>query len=385
MKELIRPTDAGECARALADAAALRRTVSIEGAGTKAYLGDGAPTDAVLGTGLLAGIVDHVPADLTVTVGGGTPLALLQRTLREAGQFLPLDPPHPEHATIGGVIAANSNGFGRVRYGGVRDALIGTTVALTDGTVARAGGRVVKNVAGYDLNKLFAGSLGTLGVIVEATLKVLPLPPATAIAEVRVARAADAFAIADEILRTALRPTALVVDADRDGWRLLVTAAGERAVVERAMLEVARRAEDVAGVFERSDGPETLLAPLREMAAWATDGALVRASLPLAATGAYAVGAMGNETVSRVIADAGSGVVRAHARGDDAEVIAAADSLVAAARVVGGSAHIERRGSGLRERLRAWPAPPAGRSLMRRIKDAFDPAGILEPGRSAVG
>ncbi|MDP9265436.1 MAG: FAD-binding protein [Chloroflexota bacterium] len=385
MIEVISPADAGKCARALADAVGARRTVRIEGAGTKAYIGDGTPTDAVLATRLLAGIVDHVPADLTVTVRGGTALAFLQRTLGGAGQFLPLDPPHPERATIGGVVAANSNGFGRVRYGGVRDALIGTTVALADGTLARAGGRVVKNVAGYDLNKLFTGSLGTLGVIVEATLKVLPLPAATAIAEVRVASAADAFAITDALLRTPLRPTALVVDADRGAWRLLVAAAGERVIVERAMLEVARRAEDVAGVVERSDGPEALLAPLRDMASWATDGALVRAALPLAATGAYAESAIRNEAVSRVVADAGSGIVRAHAQGDDAGVIAAADSLVAAARVVGGSAHVERRAPALRDRLRAWPGPPPGAAIMRRLKEAFDPAGILEPGRSAIG
>ncbi len=385
MKAVISPADAGQCARALADAASARTTLRIEGGGTKAYIGDGGATDAVLSTRLIAGIVDHVPADLTVTVRGGTALSLLQRTLAAAGQFLPLDPPCAERATIGGVIAANSNGFGRVRYGGVRDALIGTTVALTDGTLAHAGSRVVKNVAGYDLNKLFAGSLGTLGVIVEATLKVLPLPRATAIAEVRVAGAADAFAIADALLRTPLRPTALVVDAEGGAWRLLVAADGERPIVERAMLEVARRAEDVAGVVERSDGSEAMLAPLRDLTSRATNGAVVRAAVPLAATGAYAENATRREAVSRVVADAGSGIVRVHVRGEEAGVIAAAEALVAAARIVGGSAHIERREPALRERLRAWPTPPPAASLMRRLKDAFDPNAILEPGRSAIG
>ena len=102
------------------------------------------------------------------------------RPLAVHGQLLPLDPPHTTRgATVGGIIAANSSGFGRYRYGGVRDLLLGVRAALPDGTIARAGGRVVKNVAGYDLNKLFVGSLGTLGVIVEATFKILPIPPVT--------------------------------------------------------------------------------------------------------------------------------------------------------------------------------------------------------------
>ncbi|MFN2520741.1 MAG: FAD-binding oxidoreductase [Candidatus Limnocylindria bacterium] len=385
MTEVIAPADAGECARTLAAAAGARRTVRIEGAGTKAYIGDGVATDAVLSTRLLAGIVDHVPADLTVTVRGGTAMSAVQRALHATGQFLPLDPPRADRATIGGIVAANSNGFGRLRYGGVRDVLIGTTVALADGTLARAGGRVVKNVAGYDLNKLFTGSLGTLGVIVEATLKVLPLPRAAAVAEVRVARAADAFHLADLLLRTSLRPTALVVDGDGGSWRLLVAAAGERPVVERAMRDAARRAEEMGAVVERSEDPDALLAPLRDMASWARHGAVVRAALPLAATGAYAESAARSDAVSRVVADAGSGIVRVHARGDESGVIAAADALLAAARIVGGSAQVERREPALRSRLRAWPGPPPGAALMRRIKEAFDPNAILEPGRSPIG
>src|SRR5207248_8713137 len=134
--------------------------------------------DIELGTERVAGVIDHVPADLTVTVGAGTRMGDLKVALEKAGQFLPLDPPHADRATVGGLIAANSNGFWRVRYGGIRDLLIGTRTALADGTVARAGGRDVKNVAGFDLDKILVGTLGTLGVIVEATLKVLRRPGA---------------------------------------------------------------------------------------------------------------------------------------------------------------------------------------------------------------
>src|SRR5438045_169787 len=107
-----------------------------------------------------------------------------------------------------GRTAASSNGCGRYRYGSVRDLRLGIRAALPDGTIARAGGRVVKNVAGYDLNKLFIGSFGTLGVLVEATFKILPLPPVTRAAAAAFRRPGDAFAAADALVRTSLRPTA---------------------------------------------------------------------------------------------------------------------------------------------------------------------------------
>jgi glycolate oxidase FAD binding subunit len=141
--ERIRPADAAACARAVADAAATSRSIRIRGAGTKDYLGEMLPTDAVLDTTALAGVVAHVPGDLTVTVAAGTRFAELRLALARAGQFLPLDPPHADAATIGGIVAANSTGFWRARYGGVRDLLIGTTAVLGDGTIARSGGRVV--------------------------------------------------------------------------------------------------------------------------------------------------------------------------------------------------------------------------------------------------
>src|SRR5712691_3028392 len=197
------PTNAAQCARILADASRDRRTVRVVGGMTKSYIGDAQDTDTELHTSGLTGIVDHVPADLTVTVAGGTRIADLAGALARAGQFFPLDPPHADGATIGGVIAANSNGFWRARYGSVRDLLIGTRIALPDGTVVRAGGRVVKNVAGYDLNKLITGSFGTLGVIVEAILLVVPVTTASDGVVARFARGADAFAAASAIARAA--------------------------------------------------------------------------------------------------------------------------------------------------------------------------------------
>ncbi|MDE3113191.1 MAG: FAD-binding protein [Chloroflexota bacterium] len=382
----LRPSDATACAAALADATRERRAVRVRGAGTKSYLGELLPTDLVLETGALSGVVDHVPADLTITVGAGTALAEVRRALGAHGQVLPLDPPHGDAATIGGVVAANSNGFGRLRYGGVRDLLIGTVVALADGTVARGGGRVVKNVAGYDLNKLLIGSLGTLGVLSEATFKVLPRPEAHALAVVRCRGAGPAFAIADALLHTAVRPSALVVDATHGRWMVLVGAEGQRPQVERAIAETGRAAGGAGAATERADDAEELLAAARELPATAVDGALIRAALPLAAQRSFAESALGLEAAVRCVVDAGSGIARVHLRGDEATVLRSADTLLAAAAVVGGSARVERRDASLRARLAAWSgARPGGEFLMRRLKEAFDPAGVLEPGRSVIG
>lgn len=368
----IRPADAEACARALADAAAAHRTVRVRGGGTKDYLGELLPVDGVLETSALAGVVAHVPADLTITVGAGTPLREVRAALSEAGQFLPLDPPHADAASVGGIVAANSTMFWRARYGGVRDLLIGIKAALPDGTVIRSGGRVVKNVAGYDLDKLFTGSFGTLGVLVECTFKVLPLPAATAGGRARFARAADAFAATDTIVRTSARPAALVVSGTAAGWEVLVQANGEAAPVART-IDLLRGGE--------LDDIETTLTGLRDLSA-RSDGIVIRASLPLAAQTAFANTATGLEGFAQLVADAASGIVFVRLRGDDDILISGADALLAAAHVVGGSARLERRPDTLRSRIGAWgDAEPAGRFLMRRLKDAFDPEGILEPGR----
>ena len=375
------PADPAECAGLLVEAAGDHRTVRIIGSGTKSYLGDVGPTDVGLSTERLAGVIDHVPADLTVTLGAGTRMADVAAGLARVGQFLPLDPPHADAATIGGVIAANSNGFWRARYGGVRDLLIGTSTALTDGTIARAGGRVVKNVAGYDLDKLLVGSLGTLGVIVEATLKVLPLPEKSDGLVARFDRPADAFGTAHAVVRAPSRVDACVVERSAEGsWILAVQSRGGGPTVDRALRDARREVSTRHG--DATDLGDDLR-PMREFPARAIDGALVRVSLPLAASAAFAESAVGLESFAALVVDVASGIARVHLVNDDDAVIRDAEALLLAARMVAGAGRIERRAEHLRSRLLTWPNRPNGDFLMRRIKDAFDPAGILEPGRSA--
>jgi len=374
------PEACAELLRACADAG---RTVRVRGGGTKSDLGVRLETDVVLETGGLDGIVDHVPEDLTVTVRGGMSVSALRDALASHGQFLPIDPPHVARgATIGGVIAANSNGFGRYRYGSVRDLLLGIRAALPDGTIARAGGRVVKNVAGYDLNKLFVGSFGTLGVVVEATFKILPLPPVARAASATFASAAGAFGAADALVRTSLRPTAVVVEGTGTRWRLLIAAAGEAAPVERAMTELGRVAASRAGTVEAVADPESALGPLRELIDRSTGGAVLRASLPLATQIAFAEAAMRADPDARVVADAASGIDQVHLP-EESATRSVADALLASARVLGGSARIER--TAILDLDVPTSPQPGGAFLGRRLKDAFDPRGILEPARTVAG
>jgi len=379
-----RPATPEACAELLRSCAERRETVRIRGGGTKDHLGTRVPTDVVVETAALGGIIDHVPEDLTVTVGAGMRFDALRAALATHGQFLPLDPPHVDRgATIGGIIASNSNGFGRHRYGGVRDLLLGIRFALPDGTLGRAGGRVVKNVAGYDLNKLFIGSFGTLGVVVEATFKILPVPALRRAASATFKTSADAFAAADALVRTSLRPAALVVERlDDGGWRLLLAAAGEGAPVGRAIRELSSVAEARGAKPEPVDDPDGALDPLREIVDRASGGAVVRAALPHAAQAGFAEAAVRADRNARIVADAASAIVHVHLR-DDADGLDVADGLVADAGVLGGSARLERSA---RARLEPFGGPaPAGAFLMGRLKDAFDPNGILEPARSGIG
>jgi glycolate dehydrogenase FAD-binding subunit len=147
------------------------------GGGTKLGWGNSpARADVILSTARMTEIIEHAWADLTVTVEAGCPVQRLQETLGQYGQRLALDPLWPEKATVGGVLSTNDSGALRLRFGALRDLIIGITIALPDGTLASSGGKVVKNVAGYDLPKLVTGAFGTLGVITRAVFRLHPLP-----------------------------------------------------------------------------------------------------------------------------------------------------------------------------------------------------------------
>ena len=244
----VSPATAEEVAAVLAVAARHGAGVIPWGGGTSMAVG-GLPRryDVALDTRRLDQVVEHAPADLTVVVQAGARLQQVQDYLARSGQYLPLDPPSPESATIGGILASNAGGPWRYAYGWPRDWVLGMKVALADGSIVKAGGRVVKNVAGYDMTRLYVGSFGTLGVIVEAAFKVTPLPQARrtglAFFDSRAAAIDAGLALHQRNLSLesldVLSPGAVGpfagIEPQSASWALLVAAAGNTAAVERSL------------------------------------------------------------------------------------------------------------------------------------------------------
>jgi glycolate oxidase FAD binding subunit len=228
--------------------------VQIVGAGTKGasnslLLSPGRTADVELSTAGLDRVLEHNAGDLTAILQAGVPLARAQEVFAAEGQMLALDPPDGG-ATVGGIVATGDSGPMRHRYGGVRDLVIGVTVALSDGTVARSGGKVIKNVAGYDLAKLVAGSWGTLGVILEVAVRLHPIPRARATA---VFEPANADELGRKVLELSHAPLELEsLDVHREGSRGTVLArfAGVRAA-ERAEQAGGRLVEDDEELWAR--------------------------------------------------------------------------------------------------------------------------------------
>jgi len=177
-------------------------------------------------------VLEYTPEDMTVSVEAGMTLAELQSRLAERAQWLPIDPPQPEALAIGALLAANKSGPRRYGYGTVRDYLLGIKVVLADGRAVKAGGKVVKNVAGYDLCKLFVGSLGTLGIIVEATFKVLPRPEKEEFVKLNLQRAGQLGALLDAINASPITPVILDVYPDAGVPAIVLGFAGAREDVE---------------------------------------------------------------------------------------------------------------------------------------------------------
>ncbi|HXG42487.1 MAG TPA: FAD-binding oxidoreductase, partial [Dehalococcoidia bacterium] len=192
-------------------------------------------------------VLEHEPADLTCTVQAGMTVAALLSHLAGSGQSVGLDPPLPQEATVGGTLAAAVAGPRRYSCGHPRDFTIGMRVVLADGRLTRAGGRVVKNVAGYDLCKLYIGSMGTLGVVVEATFKLLPLPRTTGSLRFAFARPEAAYQVSREVWRRGLSVTAMWLQWERGPYVLFLELGGSPAAVARSEAEARELAAAAGG------------------------------------------------------------------------------------------------------------------------------------------
>jgi glycolate oxidase FAD binding subunit len=393
------------CAAALHEAG-----LAVIPAGNGTHLSVGRPPrayDVALSTRRMRRVVAHEAADLTVTVEAGCTLAELNDVLASAGQLLPLDPPHPEQRTVGSIIATDAWGPWRLAHGKVRDLLIGVTLVLASGTVVRGGGRVVKNVAGYDLMKLFTGSFGTLGIVVEATFKVRPRPEHTAVLVVPVGGVAAAAALGGAVVDGPLAPHFVeVVNAAAGARRglhgaaVVVGCAGVLAEVE-VQHERMRTLPGVGGV-RRLDATagQQLYTALRDLPDDAGDGAgggdggaavlgcalsVVPSRLgDLLQDAEAAALRQGAELLVRAEVGVGTASVRCLGVTEDRAVVLA-EWLREATRAAGGWIRFDVLPTVWKTRIDPWGGEPPGVALMRGVKHTLDPKTRLSPGRFVGG
>ncbi|MBM3724875.1 MAG: FAD-binding protein [Acidobacteria bacterium] len=360
--EILHPDTPAGLAEALAAAGAARQRIRLGGAFTKNRMGGPVgPADAVVSTDRLTRVLQYEPKDLTISVEAGLRVAELNRVLAENRQMVPLDPPFGAQATVGGVLAANCTGPRRRLYGTGRDLVIGMKFATLRGELIQTGGMVVKNVAGLDMGKLLVGSFGTLAAMAVVNFKLIPMPPETGTFAQRFETAVDLLEARDRLVRGVLQPAAVDLlnpaaarRVGLDGFVLLVQAGGNRAVMARYASELTRAEALDDGIWERvrEFTPEFLGEHASGMVErrWSTlEG--MRAVM---------------ELKEPVVARGGNGVAWVyHANGET------------------------YRGAGVMEwgpedgtgRAAGWPEPGAELDVMRRIKNMFDPAGLLNAGR----
>jgi glycolate oxidase FAD binding subunit len=362
--------------------------VAPRGGGTTMSLGNPPrELDLILSTGRMNAVVEHVPGDQVVRVQAGIRFGDLQERLAGSDQMLGVDPPEVgDGATVGGIVAANSSGPRRYRYGTVRDLIIGITVVLADGTVAKAGGKVVKNVAGYDLSKLFTGSLGTLGVIAECNFRLHPRPETARTVAVELPDTASAGAASQAILHAQIVPSAVEL-LWSDETRMLTV------LIEGIPSGVEAQAETASHIL-RSFGEVRTLAddeaqPSSPPGA-GDDEVAVKISAPpaeLAGVLDSTLGAASRLGVTpRITGHAGTGVTYVGLSGGDEEARA---GVVEELREIwlrrGGSVIVREAPPAFKERVETWGPVGTRLDLTRRVKEKFDPRGVLNPGRFVGG
>jgi glycolate oxidase FAD binding subunit len=371
------PADTATLSATLTTAAKYDLTVVVRGGGTKADWGNPPTTvDLIIDTSRMAGVVEHYVDDQVVTVGSGTVLADLQAALARHGQRVAMDPCSPR-ATIGGLLASGEAGPLRFRHGAPRDHVLGMEFVRADGSVAHSGGRVVKNVAGYDIAKLLCGSYGTLAVMATATLRVQPIPAARAWVTRPIYTPGEVNEVVSALLNSRIEPAAIELDHP-SGW------GGSLSVLLEG---------SVNGVASRTGDAERLLGTDSSTSAtppgwwgrypFGSDDVAIKIAAPVADMHAVIYSLRDAVGIAMPVrGSAGVGVCYA------ALPVTVAATAIDAIRISliarGGTCVVLSAPEGVRERLDMW-GPVGGIDIMRAIKRRFDPAGMLAPGRFVGG
>ena len=370
----MRPESREEVAALLG--AATDAGLAVAPIGARTALAFGRPLeryDVALDLTALDRVVEYEPDDLTITVEAGLTLAALQQRLGEHGQYLSIDPPPDDSVTIGGLLATARPGAWRGHVPAARDLILGITVAQADGQLARSGGRVVKNVSGYDLHRMHTGALGAFGVIVEASFKLAPLPAAVSTVMLRCDGLEVAERLAFELWDRSLPTRALTVLSAAAASTLALTATPHVALELAGVAAAVERATEIAGgLGERVEAGDDFWPRLRALSA--RDGVVLRLTVPASALRAAIEAA--EQAGCSAWGQIAAGSVIAHAEGLDVEQVR---TLRGRAIELGGTLQIESAPAALRSAID--PFDIGERDLVAALKQQFDPARTLNRGR----
>lgn len=376
-------------ASVLSTAREQRTSVIPVGGGTGLGLGNlPSAYEIAVSTERMGRIIAHEPGDMTVTAQPGVRFAALQAHLASHNQFLPLDPAGDGRSTLGGIVAGNTSGPLRHAHGTVRDWLIGIRVAHADGTVSAGGGRVVKNVSGYDMPKLYVGSIGTLGVISELTFKLSPLPPAEATVSIACGSASDAISLilrandAGLALHAAelLSPEAAREVVDKATWTVIARVAGVSRGVERSLRDLAALSADIDASIVEQDAASVWPA---WAAAFAPRALSLRVSVMPSAVAAT-IGAVQTVLAARpapITATVAAGVIRVIIEEDAEDESVLVRELRATIEARRGTLLVDAAPPAVKQGIDVFGPPRPEFAITKRLKELFDPERVLSPGR----
>lgn len=324
----------------------------------------------------ITGHIEHQPDDMTLTVPATATIAEINAQLAASRQQLTLDPPHPARATVGGTLSTGSGGPLRGRYGMPRDAVLGMTVLRADGELVHAGGRVVKNVTGYDLMRTWTGALGTLGIIISANFRVQPIPECIDLTS-RGISLAEARAATDALIRNDARPEIVEIVRSGDRWRLHTRIPAPLGGLALDSLPDPGEEDDDAWV-----------AASRDLGFADDDVATIRIAAPFSRL-EDVMSLLGElEPTETVVRPTGSAIIASWKQDATPPVRTAAPTIERIRReltAAGGSVTVERMPSSWRQEVDPWGEPPGSFAIMQRLKEAYDPGRRLNAGRFIGG